>query len=103
TRFGMRISAGLIVIDLPSPWADGGSDYLRKGLAVRDDYKGDPLVSFTLAPHAPYSTSTELLRQVRVYADELDLPVHMHVHETAGEIRDAQKDWGRRPLAYLDD
>ncbi|HET6655620.1 MAG TPA: TRZ/ATZ family hydrolase [Gammaproteobacteria bacterium] len=103
TRFGMRISAGIIVIDFPSAWADGGRDYLTKGLAVRDEYKGDPLVSFTLAPHAPYSVSTELLRQVRVYADELDLPIHMHVHETAAEVRDGLDAWQRRPLAYLDD
>ncbi|HET7306295.1 MAG TPA: TRZ/ATZ family hydrolase [Gammaproteobacteria bacterium] len=102
-RFGMRISAGIIVIDFPSAWADGGRDYLTKGLAVRDRYKGDPLVSFTLAPHAPYSVSTDLLRQVRVYADELDLPIHMHVHETAAEVQNGLDAWQRRPLAYLDD
>ncbi|HET7371363.1 MAG TPA: TRZ/ATZ family hydrolase [Gammaproteobacteria bacterium] len=102
-RFGMRISAGIIVIDFPSAWAGGGRDYLTKGLAVRDDYKGDPLVSFTLAPHAPYSVSTDLLRQVRVYADELDLPIHMHLHETAAEVQNGLNAWQRRPLAYLDD
>lgn len=101
-RFGMRITAGIIVIDFPSAWAGDGREYLTRGLAVRDEYKSHPLVNFTLAPHAPYSVSTELLRQVRVYADELDLPIHTHVHETAAEVQTGVDAWGRRPLAYLD-
>ncbi|HET6724520.1 MAG TPA: TRZ/ATZ family hydrolase [Gammaproteobacteria bacterium] len=103
TRMGMRISAGIIVIDFPSAWAENGRDYLNKGLAVRDEYKGHPLVSFTLAPHAPYSVATDLLRQVRMYSDELDLPIHMHVHETAAEVQNGIDAWQRRPLAYLDE
>jgi 5-methylthioadenosine/S-adenosylhomocysteine deaminase len=102
SRLGMRVVAGIIVIDFPSAWARDGHDYLSRGLAVRDEYKGDPLVSFTLAPHAPYSVGTDLIKQVRVYADELELPIHTHLHETRQEVMQARASFGCRPLAYLD-
>lgn len=102
-QVGLRIVAGIVVIDFPSAWAQDGREYLSKGFAVRDEYKGHPLVSFVLAPHAPYSVATPLLRQLRVYADELDLPVHTHLHETAAEVQTGIETWGKRPLAYLDD
>jgi 5-methylthioadenosine/S-adenosylhomocysteine deaminase len=37
-----------------------------------------------------------------MYSSELDLPVHMHVHETAAEVAEAQQKTGLRPLQRLD-
>src|SRR5512141_1688947 len=51
---GMRAVAGIIAIEFPTAYASDAEDYLRKGLAARDALRDDPLVSFTLAPHAPY-------------------------------------------------
>ncbi|MGD8827639.1 MAG: TRZ/ATZ family hydrolase [Gammaproteobacteria bacterium] len=101
-RYGIRASVGMIVIDFPSPWADNPGEYLRKGMRLRDEYRGDPLLSFVFAPHAPYTVSDAGLGDIRKYADELDVPVHMHVHETAHEVADALKAHGQRPLARLD-
>jgi 5-methylthioadenosine/S-adenosylhomocysteine deaminase len=102
SRLGMRAALGMIVIEFPSAWAGEPQEYLTRGLKVRDDFKTDPLVSFVFAPHAPYTVSDRSLERIRRYADELDLPVHMHVHETAGEIADAVKETGERPLARLE-
>jgi len=102
SRRGMRVSVGMIVIEFPSAWASDPEEYLSKGLKVRDDFKSDPLTSFVFAPHAPYTVSDQSLEKLRGYADELDAPVHMHIHETADEVQTATKESGERPLARLE-
>jgi 5-methylthioadenosine/S-adenosylhomocysteine deaminase len=98
---GMRACVGLIVIDFPSPWATDVQDYFRKGQAVHDRFRDHPLVRLTLAPHAPYSVSDEVLVRVRALAEELDLSIHMHVHETEAEVKDAVARSNERPLQRL--
>lgn len=99
---GMRVVVGIIAIEFPTAYAADAEDYLRKGLAVRDALRSDPLVSFTLAPHAPYTVADATLQRIAMLADELDLPVHTHVHETDDEIRQSMAQHGCRPLARLD-
>jgi 5-methylthioadenosine/S-adenosylhomocysteine deaminase len=100
---GIRAMLGMILFDFPSPWGSGPEEYLAKGLALRDQHKNDPLLGFVFAPHAPYTVSDPWLAKLRALADELDLPVHTHVHETAGEVEDSLKQHGKRPLARLAD
>jgi 5-methylthioadenosine/S-adenosylhomocysteine deaminase len=99
---GMRCAVGIIAIEFPTAYATDADDYLRKGLAVRDAFTDDPLVSFTLAPHAPYTVSDATLARIAMLAEELDLPIHMHIHETAGEIDESLARHGVRPLERLD-
>ncbi len=98
---GLRATVGLILIDFPTGYAGNADDYLAKGLALHDAYRNHPLIRTAFAPHAPYSVSDAPLARVRVLADELDIPVHMHVHETAHEVEQAMAQQGRRPLARL--
>jgi 5-methylthioadenosine/S-adenosylhomocysteine deaminase len=99
---GMRAIVGILAIDFPSRYASDADDYLRQGLAARDGLKDDPLVGFTLAPHAPYTVADQTLERIATLAEELDLPVHIHVHETAEEVQDSVRALGCRPLARLD-
>lgn len=99
---GMRACIGLIMIDFPSAWAQNADEYLQKGLALHDDLRHDPLICTALAPHSPYTVSDAPLEKIRVLADQLDLPVHMHVHETAAEVEQGLNQRGKRPLAHLD-
>lgn len=98
----MRSVIGLIVLDFPSAWAQNADEYLNKALAVHDEIRELPLVGSALAPHAPYTVSDEPLRKIAMYSNELDVPVHMHVHETAGEVAEALQKTGLRPLERLD-
>jgi 5-methylthioadenosine/S-adenosylhomocysteine deaminase len=98
----IRAVVGMIVIEQPTPWAKTTEEYFVKGLAVHDQYRGHPLVRTAFAPHAPYTVSNATLRHLRLLADELDVPVHMHVHETASEVEQSLRDHGQRPLARLD-
>ena len=97
----MRAAIGLIVAEFPSPYAADAQDYLSKGLLVRDALRGESRLTFCLAPHAPYSVSDKSLTDVATYAGELDLPVHMHIHETLDEIALSIKEYGMRPLQRL--
>jgi len=100
-RAGMRASLGMIAIEFPSAYATDASNYLHKGLTTRDAYRGEPLLSFTLAPHAPYTVGDEALKRIAVLAEELDVPIHTHVHETSGEIAQGLQQHGVRPLERL--
>jgi 5-methylthioadenosine/S-adenosylhomocysteine deaminase len=101
-QIGMRSVVGLIVLDFPSPWAQTADEYLHKALAVHDEIREFSLVSSALAPHAPYTVSDEALRQIAMYSNELDVPVHIHLHETTAEVAEAQQNNGQRPLERLD-
>ena len=100
-RHGFRAVVGLPFIEFPSAWAKSRDEYFDKNLAVYDEFKSDKLVSTTLAPHAPYTVADESFVRIRVLSDQLDIPVHIHVHETAQEVEDSKKQHGMRPLARL--
>lgn len=101
-RAGMRAAVGMIVVDFPTAWAGDADEYLRKGLALRDDYRHEPLIATVFAPHAPYTVSDEPLARIRTWSEELDCPVHIHLHETADEIHRSGQQYGMRPLKRLD-
>jgi 5-methylthioadenosine/S-adenosylhomocysteine deaminase len=101
-RLGFRAVVGLPFIEFASAWASSPEEYFDKGLEVHDNYRRDPLVSFSFAPHAPYTVNDDSFERIRMLAEQLDLPVHCHVHETAQEIDDSLKQYGQRPLARLD-
>jgi len=98
---GIRASVGLILIDFPTVWANNSEEYIDKGLAVFDHYKDHDLIKTAFAPHAPYTVSDEPLKHIRTLSDELELCIHMHIHETAFEVSDAKKNTGIRPLTRL--
>jgi 5-methylthioadenosine/S-adenosylhomocysteine deaminase len=98
---GIRASLGAIVIEFPSAYAADPDDYLQKGLALRDRYRDHPLLSFCLAPHAPYTVSDASFRKVAKLSAELDIPVHLHVHETLDELERSGAEHGARPIERL--
>jgi len=101
-EMGLRAVVGIIVVDFPSAYGSGPDDYLAKGLALRDAMRLEPTIGFTLAPHAPYSVSDAAFRTVARLSAELQMPVHVHLHETAREIEEHVARHGMRPLARLD-
>ena len=98
---GMRASIGMMVINTPTAYASDADDYLSKGLSLRDRYQSHPLLSFCLAPHAPYSVNDKALTSILTYSEQLDLPIHIHLHETDDEIRHGLETTGLRPIERL--
>ena len=98
---GMRAALGIIVIEFPTAYAADAEDYLSKGLATRDALRGEPLISFCMAPHAPYTVSDKSFGRIMTLAEQLNLPIHVHVHETRHEIEESLAQHGVRPLERL--
>ena len=96
---GMRAVVGLIAIDFSTVWAEDANACIDKGLRVHDGLRDSPLVGTAFAPHAPYTVSDAPLERIRTLADEMDIPIHMHVHETAHEVAHGRD--GIRPLQRL--
>ncbi len=98
---GIRAVLGITVIEFPTDYATDADDYLTKGLAARDALRDEPLISFTLAPHAPYTVADRTLEHIATLAAQLDLPIHMHLHETRHELEESINHHGVRPLERL--
>jgi 5-methylthioadenosine/S-adenosylhomocysteine deaminase len=98
---GIRAVIGLIVIDFPSAWAKDPDEYLLKAGQVHHKYRNAPLVTTAFAPHSPYAVSDTSLLQLNTLAEEMDIPIHMHVHETKEEVSESMEKLGKRPLQRL--
>src|SRR6266436_4832638 len=98
---GMRAALGIIAFEFPTSYAADADDYIAKGLAARDALKEEPLLSFCMAPHAPYTVSDRTFAKVVTIAEELDLPIHTHLHETGAEIEESLVKYKARPLERL--
>ncbi len=98
----IRASVGLIVINFPSAYAQDADEYLRKGLALHAHLRDHPLIKTSFAPHAPYTVADEALQKVNTLAEELDIPIQIHLHETEDEINQAMKETGLRPIERLE-
>jgi 5-methylthioadenosine/S-adenosylhomocysteine deaminase len=98
---GMRAALGMIVFEFRSPYGNDAMDYLQKGLRMRDGLRDESRLSFCLAPHAPFTVSDASFEKIAIYAGELDVPIHIHLHETEDEIRGSLASHGFRPVARL--
>jgi 5-methylthioadenosine/S-adenosylhomocysteine deaminase len=100
-RAGVRGLLGETVIDFPVPdnktWTEAmayADRFIRK-------WKGHPLVTPAIAPHAPYTVSEEHLREVRAFSDRTGASVLIHVAETRKEVTDVSGQRGATPVEYL--
>lgn len=100
---GVRIAVGLTLIDFPTPWAANREAALGRHEEVYERYRGEPGLSFTMAPHAPYSVDDSGLALCARLAEERGIPIHSHIHETAAEIAESLRLHNCRPLARLDE
>jgi len=99
---GVRSQISFTVLDFPTPYGKNADDYIHKGLALRDNCKDQPLIKIACAPHAPYSVSDRALSILATYANELDMAIHIHCHESASEITESLQAYDCRPLERLE-
>ena len=100
-QVGIRACLGIPIIDFPTRWAKDLDEYISKGLAVHERFNGNELISFTFAPHAPYTVCDESLKTLQPIMDELGLPMHIHAHETNLEVEQSIAEHGASPIERL--
>jgi len=98
---GIRAGVSINVIDFPTGYASGPDDYIAKGVAAYEQFKGEALLDWTSAPHAPYTVSDETFVKLRELSERLDIQMHCHIHETEDEVQGSLKQYGMRPLERL--
>ncbi|MFV2061567.1 MAG: TRZ/ATZ family hydrolase [Gammaproteobacteria bacterium] len=99
---GIRAMLGLILINFPSAYAQNEEDYLNKGLEMHDNLRHHSLIKTSFAPHAPYTVTDDGFKKLSMLADELDIPIQIHLHETEFEINESIKLHGNRPITRLE-
>ncbi len=97
----LRVQLASPILDFPTVWANDADEYILKATQLHDNYRNSDLVHTAFGPHAPYTVSDEPLRKIAMLAEELDIPIHMHVHETAQEVEESITSNGMRPLQRL--
>ncbi len=101
-RAGMRAVLGQTLIDFPAPdnktW-DAGMAYMEKFAAK---WKGHALITPAIAPHAPYTVSTDHFKQAHSLSQKLGIPLVTHIAEDQAEVKTIQERYGATPVAYLD-
>jgi 5-methylthioadenosine/S-adenosylhomocysteine deaminase len=99
----IRCQLAFPIMDFPTAWGTGPDDYLSKGLSLHDTFRGNHLINVAFGPHAPYTVSDAPLQKIAMLSHEMDMPVHIHLHETAQEVSDSLAYYGKRPIQRLMD
>lgn len=108
---GIRAVCFTPVLDFPTNYAQNADEYIRKAIECNDRFNSHPLnqppenklIQIGFGPHAPYTVSDEPLKEITVLADQLDMPVQIHLHETAFEVSESLDNFNKRPTQRLAD
>jgi len=100
-KIGMRANLGLVVLEFATNYANNAESYIQQGLEARDALRDEALISFSFAPHAPYTVADATFQRIMTLAEQVNIGVHTHIHETQHEISESEKTHGLRPLNRL--
>ena len=98
---GLRANLGLVVLEFPTQYASDADSYIAQGSAARDHLRDEPLISFSFAPHAPYTVADGTFQRIQTLAEQINIGIHTHLHETKDEITQSEQTCGLRPLSRL--
>jgi len=107
-KAGIRAVCFTPVLDFPTNYAQNADEYIRKAVECNDRFNNHPmnkqgLVQIGFGPHAPYTVSDEPLKEITELADQLNMPVQIHLHETAFEVSESLEKFNKRPTKRLAD
>ena len=100
---GMRGVLGQTILKFPAPDAESYEDSLAYARKFIDTWHNHPLITPAVAPHAPYSSTKELLKQSSQLAMQYDVPVLIHISETQQEEEDSSDTYGMRVVPWVKD
>jgi 5-methylthioadenosine/S-adenosylhomocysteine deaminase len=98
---GMRALCGESILKFPSPDSASYEDALAYTREFIKKWKGHPLITPVIAPHAYYTNTEKSLEDAAALAVEFDVPLHTHISETAQEVENARNDLGMPVVPFL--
>lgn len=98
---GIRAKLSLHIMDIANQWAKNAAECFEKSRIILQAQQYNPLIGLTITPHSPYTNDDKALRDARDLADEYQLPMIIHLHETKREIQDSITQFNKRPIARL--
>lgn len=98
---GLRAVCSQTVMKFPTPDAQFYEESLAAARDFIQRWKGHPLITPSVAPHAPYTCTPEILRACASLAVEFDVPLHIHLSETESEVENMRRDQGMPVIPYV--
>lgn len=98
---GMRAVCGETVLKFPAPDAQFYEEALTRTRAFIEEWKDHPLIVPAIAPHAPYTCTPEILQSCASIAREFDVPLVIHLAETAFEVDQLREEHGVPVIPYI--
>ncbi|MBL8153684.1 MAG: amidohydrolase family protein [Anaerolineae bacterium] len=100
---GLRGVLGQTVLKFPSPDAESYEHSLDYAAQFIEEWKGHPLITPAIAPHAPYSTTQQILSECAQLAVAYDVPILIHIAETKLEQDDSMAAYGRPVVPWVEE
>jgi 5-methylthioadenosine/S-adenosylhomocysteine deaminase len=100
-EIGLRALCSQTVLKFPAPDAESYEESLAAAREFIQRWKGHPLIVPSVAPHAPYTCTEEILRATAALAAEYDVPLHTHIAETAIEVENSRNEHGMPVVPYV--
>lgn len=98
---GMRGVCGQSILKFPTPDAASYEDAMERARDYIKKWKGHPLIVPSIAPHAPYTCTEEILRETADLAKEFDIPLHTHLAETLFEVDNMRSENGMPVIPFV--
>lgn len=98
---GLRAVCGESILKFPTPDSSSYEDAMEQARKFIAKWKGHPLIVPAIAPHAPYTTTPEILRETAELAIEFDVPLHTHISETSLEVENLRNEEGVPVVPYV--
>jgi len=100
---GMRAVVAESLLDFATPRCSGPDEMIERQREVIEMFRDHPLITPSVAPHAPYTVSAANLVREAELAEEYDVPLQIHLAETRWEVEKLLEEKGMSPVAYLAD
>jgi 5-methylthioadenosine/S-adenosylhomocysteine deaminase len=100
-EIGLRALCSQTVLKFPSPDARDYEESLASARNFIQGWQGHPLIVPSVAPHAPYTCTPEILRATAALAAEFDVPLHTHLSETALEVENSRNENDMPVIPYV--
>lgn len=101
TEMGIRAQLCCPILDFPTAWGSGPEEYIKKSLALHEQYQDNECIQIAFGPHAPYTVSDTPLEEIKKLAIEKNIQVQIHLHETQFEVDEALQNSTMRPIQRL--